>query len=197
MDGFIALVKDIVHANGLAHADIHQDRRVLTLPGYFRPTKLWDLLVINEGRLIAAFEFKSHVGPSFGNNFNNRTEEALGTSHDFWTAFREGAFGEQAKPFIGWLMLLEDCRGSCMPVRKASPHFPVRAEFRNSSYAQRYNILCRKLMQEQLYTVASILTSPRAAIGTGEYTEISDLTGLRTFVTPLFPSPSGKGAEGG
>ncbi|WP_419649138.1 PaeR7I family type II restriction endonuclease, partial [Thiolapillus sp.] len=33
MDGFIALVKDIVHANGLEHADIHLERRVLTLPG--------------------------------------------------------------------------------------------------------------------------------------------------------------------
>ena len=79
MDGFISLVKDVVRANGLKDADRHQERRVLTLPGYFRPTKLWDLLVINEGRLIAALEFKSQVGPSFGNNFNNRTEEAIGT----------------------------------------------------------------------------------------------------------------------
>ena len=79
MDGFIALVIDLVRANGLDHAAIHRDRAVVTLPGYFRPTKLWDLLVINEGRLIAALEFKSQVGPSFGNNFNNRTEEAIGT----------------------------------------------------------------------------------------------------------------------
>jgi hypothetical protein len=78
MDGFIALIMDLVHSNGLGHADIHQDRAVLTLPGYFRPTKLWDLLIINEGRLIAAIELKSQVGPSFGNNFNNRTEEAIG-----------------------------------------------------------------------------------------------------------------------
>ena len=77
MDGFIALVTDIVRANGLDHAAIHRERRVVTLPGYFRPTKLWDLLVINDGRLIAALEFKSQVGPSFGNNFNNRTEEAI------------------------------------------------------------------------------------------------------------------------
>ena len=49
MDGFIALVIDLVRANGLAHASIHQKRAVLTLPGYFRPTKLWDLLVINDG----------------------------------------------------------------------------------------------------------------------------------------------------
>lgn len=79
MDGFIALIVDLVRANGLAYAQIHRDRAVVTLPGYFRPTKLWDLLVLNEGRLVAALECKSQVGPSFGNNFNNRTEEAIGT----------------------------------------------------------------------------------------------------------------------
>ena len=185
MDGFIALVIDIVRANGLDHADIHQRRRVLTLPGYFRPTKLWDLLVINEGRLIAALEFKSQVGPSFGNNFNNRSEEAIGTAHDLWTAYREGAFGEQTRPFVGWLMLLEDVPASRAPVRDSSPHFPVFKEFQGASYAERYNILCRKLVQEQLYTTASILTSPRSSSADGVYSELSDMTGLRTFVTEL------------
>ena len=185
MDGFIALVKDLVHANGLEHADIHLERRVLTLPGYFRPTKLWDLLVMNEGRLIAALEFKSQVGPSFGNNFNNRTEEAIGTDHDLWTGYREGAFGEQTRPFVGWLMLLEDAPKSRSPVKDQSPHFPVFKEFKDASYADRYNILCRKLMQEQLYTVASIIVSPRDAVDTGAYEELSDMPGLRAFVSEL------------
>jgi hypothetical protein len=185
MDGFVALVKDVVRANGLEHADIHQERAVLTLPGYFRPTKQWDLLVMNEGRLVAALEFKSQVGPSFGNNFNNRTEEAIGTAHDLWTAYRERAFGEQTKPFVGWLFLLEDCPRSTSPVKDNSPHFPMFPEFKDASYAQRYNILCRKLIQEQLYTVASILTSPRGAVDSGEYMELSDMTGLRTFVSEL------------
>lgn len=88
MDGFVALVSDIVRANGLAHAEIHRERMALTLPGYFRPTKLWDLLVVHQGQLVAALELKSQVGPSFGNNFNNRAEEAIGTAHDLWTAYR-------------------------------------------------------------------------------------------------------------
>ena len=185
MDGFIALVIDIVRANGLDHAEVHQQRRALTLPGYFRPTKLWDLLVINGDRLVAALEFKSQVGPSFGNNFNNRCEEAIGTAHDLWTAYREGAFGAQPRPFVSWLMLLEDAPASRAPVRDASPHFLVFKEFRGASYAERYNILCRKLVQEQLYTTASILTSPRSAWEDGRYSEMSDMTGLRTFVTEL------------
>ena len=113
MDGFTALVIDLVKANGLGHAQIHQKRALLTLPGFFRPTKLWDLLVMNEGRLIAAIELKSQVGPSFGNNFNNRAEEAIGTAHDLWTAYREDAFGKgRPKPLVGWLMLVEDAPAS-------------------------------------------------------------------------------------
>lgn len=183
MDGFVALIIDLVHANGLGHAQIHRDRAVVTLPGYFRPTKLWDLVVIHEGRLIAAIELKSQVGPSFGNNFNNRTEEAIGTAHDFWTAYREEAFGKQPRPFVGWIMLVEDAPGSRSPVRDRSPHFPVFPEFQGASYLKRYDVLCQRLVQEQLYTTASLLASPRTAAATGEVVELSDMTGLKTFVT--------------
>lgn len=185
MDGFIALVSDLVRANGLTQANIHLKRRVVTLPGYFRPTKLWDLVVIDHGRLVAALELKSHVGPSFGNNFNNRAEEAIGSAHDLWTAYREGAFGEQSRPFVGWLILVEDAKGSRSPIRDLSPHFRIFPEFRTASYADRYSILCRKLVQEQLYSAASVLMSPRSAANDGAYTELSELTGLKTFITGL------------
>lgn len=182
MDGFIGLLIDLVKANGLAHADIHQRRVALTLPGYFRPTKLWDLLVIHEGRLIAAVELKSQVG-SFGNNFNNRTEEAIGTAHDFWTAYREGAFGKQPRPFVGWLMLAEDAPKSRSSVRDASPHFSTLREFQGASYLKRYDILCQRLVQEQLYTAATIMASPKDAIRSGVFSDLSDMTSFRTFVT--------------
>ena len=184
MDGFISLVADLVKANGLAHAEIHIKKAVVTLPGYFRPTKLWDLLVLHEGRLIAAVELKSQVG-SFGNNFNNRTEEAIGMAHDFWTAYRENAFGQHPRPFAGWLMLVEDAEEARKPVRDSSPHFPVFADFQGASYLRRYDILCQRLVQEQLYTTASVVTSPRAAAATGEYGAMSDMTSLKTFVTAL------------
>jgi hypothetical protein len=185
MEGFSALVQDIVRVNGLGHADICLKRRVLTLPGYFRPTKIWDMLVMNNKRLVAAIEFKSQVGPSFGNNFNNRAEEVVGTGVDFWTAYREGAFGDNPRPFVGWLVLVEDCNGSRSAVQDISPHFALRREFDGASYADRYNILCRKLVQEQLYTVASLLLSPRTALRDGTYAELSKTTSLKTFVTTL------------
>ncbi len=185
MDGFIALVIDLVKANGLAHASIHQTRALLTLPGYFRPTKLWDLLVMDRGQLIAAIEMKSQVGPSFGNNFNNRTEEAIGTAHDLWTAYREDAFGQQPRPFVGWVMLVEDCPRSRSPVRDSSPHFRVFPEFQGASYLQRYDILCQRLVKEQLYTTASVIASPRTAVNSGDFSEISTMTSLKTFVASL------------
>ncbi len=185
MNGFIVLVLDIVRANGLAHAAIHQQRALLTLPGYFRPTKLWDLLVMHKGELIAAIELKSQVGPSFGNNFNNRTEEAIGTAHDFWTAYREEAFGKQPRPFAGWMMLVEDAPESRSPVKDRSPHFPIFKEFQGASYLKRYDLLCQRLVQEQLYTTAAVLASPRSAAQTGEISAMSSMTDLKTFVTAL------------
>jgi type II restriction enzyme len=182
MDGFSRLAIDLVKANGLADAQIHQNRAALTLPGFFRPTKLWDLLVIDKGRLIAALEFKSHVGPSFGNNFNNRAEEAIGTSHDLSTAYREGAFGAQERPFVGWLMVVEDAPASRAPVREKSPHFPVFPDFVGASYLQRYDILCQKLAKEQLYSAAAVIATPRTAAVDGAYVELSPMTGLRSFV---------------
>ena len=138
-----------------------------------------------QGRLVAAIELKSQVGPSFGNNFNNRTEEAIGTAHDFWTAYREGAFGKNPKPFVGWLMMVEDAPESRSPVRDASPHFDVFPEFQGASYLKRYDVLCQRLVKEQLYSTAAVITSRRADAKTGTYGEMSNLTNLNEFVSAI------------
>lgn len=185
MDGFLELIIDLVRRNGLARADIHMNRAMLTLPGFFRPTKLWDFLVTYKGELIAAVEMKSQVGPSFGNNFNNRTEEAIGTAHDLWTAYRDGAFGDQPRPFVAWIMAVEDAPESRSPVRDSSPHFPVFEAFKGASYLQRYDILCQRLVQEGLYTSAAMLATKRADSKTGRFASMSELASLKTVVTGL------------
>lgn len=184
MDGFVSLIIDLVEANGLSKSNIHRSSKVVTLPGYFRPTKRWDVVVVNDGRLVAALECKSQVG-SFGNNFNNRTEEAIGTAHDFWTAYREGAFGKHPKPFVGWLMLVEDAPESRSPVKERSFHFPVFAEFQGASYLHRYNLLCQRLVQEQLYSSATLIASPRTASATGDYVDLDPMTSMKSFVSSL------------
>lgn len=95
------------------------------LPGYIRPTKDWDFLIISPSKkLISVIEFKSQVG-SFGNNFNNRTEEALVSAVDFWTAFRENVYPNQQAPWVGYLMAVERCEKSTSVVKVAEPHFKV------------------------------------------------------------------------
>lgn len=184
MDALVELMEETFVDAGFSAETIYRATSV-ELPGYYRPEKKWDLVVIHEGQLAAAIEFKSQVGPSFGNNFNNRTEEAIGTAHDLWTAYREEAFGKQPRPFVGWLMMVEDSPKSRCPVRDASPHFPVFEDFKGASYLKRYDLLCQKLVQEQLYTTASIITAPRKAVKTGDFSELSPMTGLKTFVTAL------------
>lgn len=143
------------------------------------------MLVIRKNQLLAAIELKSQVGPSFGNNFNNRVEEALGNATDLNTAFREGAFGESSKPFLGYFFVLEECPKSTIPVRITSPHFPAFPEFDNSSYATRYEILCRKLVQEQLYDAAALVMTRKEAEDTGECRPMSDLTSAKRFAINL------------
>lgn len=101
MGALETLLTDILIEAGLDPLSIRA-RTSLELPGYFRPEKKWDLLVVVDEQLLMAVEFKSQVGPSFGNNFNNRTEEAIGNAEDIWTAYREGLFGMHQAPFLGF-----------------------------------------------------------------------------------------------
>ena len=81
MDGFIDLFTELVAEAGIPGNCVFR-KKAVELPGFFRPTKEWDLLLVRERTLIAAIEAKSQVGPSFGNNFNNRAEEAIGSAID-------------------------------------------------------------------------------------------------------------------
>ncbi|MCB9780773.1 MAG: restriction endonuclease [Alphaproteobacteria bacterium] len=212
MDGFIDLVRGVVQHCGLPATSVHTRKRDVVLPGYFRATKNWDVVVIHRQRLLGVWEFKSQVG-SFGNNFNNRSEEAIGAAADLWVASRHGAFGLQGgpmyvsepdeglpllnpayqadprPPFLGWLMLLEDCEGSTVPVKVAEPHYQVFPEFQGASYADRYRLLCERLMSRRLYSGAALLLSDGATGGsTGAQRSLSDATAVHA----VFREFSGK-----
>lgn len=168
MSGFEKIAADIALEKGIARNCIYYASS-LDLPGYFRPEKKWDFLIIDNNVLVAAIEFKSQVGPSFGNNFNNRTEEAIGTASDLWTAYREGAFGNQIKPWLGYLFVLEEHEKSASSVRLKESHFSVFEDFRASnyteknkkgvSYAKRYEILLTKLIKERFYDAGCLILS--------------------------------------
>lgn len=171
MNGFITLFREALLSAGISEAHVFH-KRLMELPGWYRPQKKWDLLVVAEGQLSVAIELKSQVG-SFGNNFNNRTEEAIGSAADIWAAYREGAFKPSQRPWLGYLMLLEEAPESLSPVKVKQPHFKVFPEFNEASYAKRYELLLTKLVRERLYDSACLLLSSRTSIETGEYREPS------------------------
>jgi hypothetical protein len=158
MDKFIDLFTGIAIEAGIPASCVFR-KKAVELPGFFRPTKEWDLLIIRDRTLIAAIEAKSQVGPSFGNNFNNRTEEAMGSALDLWTAFRERAYLESPQPFLGYFFMLEDCEASNRPIAVKQPHFKVFPEFNGASYTRRYELFCRKLVLERHYTASAFVTS--------------------------------------
>ena len=207
MDGFSRLILSLLVENGISRSSIyckahpegepvpprHRRRKPedgprdtqTQLPGWFRAEKDWDLVIIINGTLVGAIEYKSQVG-SFGNNFNNRSEESIGVAMDLKAAYREGAYKPSPKPWVGYLMLLEDSPGSRSRVQVVQPHFRVFPEFLDASYAQRFEILLTKMVREQLYDSACLLLTPaEAGLASGEYAEPNPELTFRNFATSL------------
>ena len=141
MDGFCELVDWVLRENGLGEASIYvrSDREI---PGFFRPTKEWDMLVVHEGRTIAAIEFTSQRVPPLASDINTRIEETIGIAEGMWTAFRQEADGRsRPRPWLGWVMLFED-----------------RTELRSSGRC--YEQILNKFTHERLFDAAAFLASP-------------------------------------
>jgi hypothetical protein len=182
MGAMEVLVADILCESGLSKIDV-KTRTALELPGYYRSEKKWDLIVVSEGQLVTAMEFKSQVGPSFGNNFNNRSEEAIGSATDIWVAYREGRFGKTPTPFLGYFFLLEDCERVKTPVRNKEPYFKVDPVFDQASYSKRYELLCRRLVLERVYSSACLVmatNSPKTRL-----TQPAEDLNFKRFVAAL------------
>jgi len=184
LDGFTTICRDLFISAGVPEAHVYWQNRK-ELPGYYRAEKNWDLIVVAEGHLLAVIEFKAQVGPSFGNNFNNRTEEALGNASDLWAAYREGAFKPSARPWLGYVFILEDCSRSRAPVKVKQPHFKVFPEFQGASYVKRYEIFLTKLLRERLYDGACLLLTTKEGGARGEFTSPSTELNFRTFAAGL------------
>jgi len=184
MDGFINLFTELVTQTGIPQRHVFR-KTAVELPGFFRPTKEWDLIVVRDLTLIAVIEAKSQVGPSFGNNFNNRAEEAIGSALDLWTAFRERAYLGSPQPFLGYFFMLEDCDESHRPVSVQEPHFKVFPEFIGASYVRRYELLCRRLVLERHYTASTFITSSTQDGLNGMFTTPADDLSIERFAKLL------------
>jgi hypothetical protein len=185
-DGFVRLIAAIAKDAGLRNVEIHvMQKKPRTLPGFYRPCKEWDFVVLSGSSLVAAVEVKSQVG-SFGNNFNNRVEEALGNATDFWAAYREGIFRPSQKPWLGYLFMLEEKPASIRATKRITLEpFKVDEAFQERSYAKRYELVFERLVRDRLYDSACFFTSNADTGKRGEYKEPNEELTIRNFAISL------------
>jgi len=132
---------------------------------------------------MAALKFKSQVGPSYGNNANNRAEESVGDGPRFLDCLSGGSLWPAA-PAIPWMGCSRRGRAGCSladPRHFSSlssvPRVPRRLDLKRSE------LLCERLVKEKLYTATAAVASPLTAVETVEYADLSELSSLRNFVT--------------
>lgn len=176
LDSFLDMLANVAIAAGVPRECIYLKNN--HIPGYYRATKDWDFLIVSpKGNLISAIELKSQVG-SYGNNLNNRVEESLGSAEDFWTAFREKAFVCNQSPWLGYLMVVGKDEGSTHIVKVNEPHFHVGSEFIDSTYLDRYRILCQRLVLEHKYNAVALITTT----GCDNYESLAENISIDTFI---------------
>lgn len=174
------VVASLFDSLGTQGADVRSSGRI-RLPGYYRRSKDWDLLVTHKNVLVAAIEFKSQVG-SIGNNFNNRTEEALGNAVDIWRAYEEGVFG-QVRPWLGFIFVAEHSPTTTRTsTRDHATLYPADPIFKGTSYLDRYRILGRRLMRERLYDAVSVIATEK---GQGIHSEPEADLSVANFVAEV------------
>ena len=179
LDAFLTLLTKVAINAGVPSDCIYLKNN--HIPGYYRATKDWDLIIVSPKKnLVVAIELKSQVG-SYGNNLNNRTEESLGSSDDFWTAFREKTFTCNQSPWLGYLMVVGKDKNSTHKVKVNEPHFPVRPEFKDATYLDRYRILCQRLVLEHRYNAVALV----ATEDKNHYENLADNISIETFINSL------------
>lgn len=146
-------------ADVFADAGIQPEGNARVLPGYYRASKNWDVVVTHKGAIVAIIELKSQVG-SFGNNLNNRVEEMIGQSLDLWRAARENLLGE-IRPWFGYLILLESHDRSRAVLRTPNTAFPPDPTFVGTRYIDRYQIALQRLRQEGDMNAVCLVTTDR------------------------------------
>lgn len=157
------LIEEELRLVGVPAENIHRAGKWKTMPGWFRPTKNWDLAVSTDDAIVALFEFKSQVG-SFGNNANNRAEEAVGNATDIVAAANKGLI--PIKPWLGFVYVIEDCAGSRSASRRpARPFYAKDPVFEAASYVDRFRLLAERSVADGLYQAAWVAATTRPDCG--------------------------------
>jgi len=154
------------------------------VPGYFRRDKSWDIVVTVSERVLAIIELKSIVGSNPGQNFNNRTDEALGQAMDVWKAVERGIIDSPLRPWLGYFMLIED--NDAWNRRPSAPRravWPADPAFDDTSPADRATIFFDRMVRERLLDAACVVLADRS---TGEARYPQQTLSFQAFAAAMF-----------
>mgnify|MGYP003588765963 FL=1 len=149
LDAIRALVIDGLTAINVPAHHIFHSGRGTRIPGYYRPSKNWDLAATDPaGQLMVLLELKSMTG-SYGNNQNNRFEEGLGNVTDVTAAINSRII--PSRPWLGYVFVTGDDSGS-NAIPSAQPTFyPPDPAFAGATYLDRAQTFIERVVTSGLY----------------------------------------------
>ncbi len=181
LDALELLLVDVLVDAGKPAGMLEVKRR--PIPGYFRRDKSWDIVVTIDGRVLAIIELKSIVGNNPGQNFNNRTDEALGQAMDVWKAVERGIIDTPLRPWLGYFMLIEDNDSWNHVSAARSAVWPSDPVFDNTSAADRASIFFERMVRERLLDAACVVLADRSS-GAVRYQR--DSLSFQSFAAAMF-----------
>lgn len=172
------LARELTELGWPAHISRYPSDPGALVGGYFRPAKAWDIVCRDEqGFPRICVEFKSQVD-SYGNNENNRYEEALGSGID-----ARAGHGDRLR--LGFFLVLCEEEATVRPTRERLAYGDPL--FTGSSHIDRRAIFARRLVSFRVndmpfYDAAALLLVRRD----GTFRSLDDPTiDVRTFAARL------------
>jgi type II restriction enzyme len=181
LDALELLLVSVLIDAGIPASMIEVKRR--PVPGYFRRDKSWDIVVTVHDRVLAIIELKSIVGENPGQNFNNRTDEALGQAMDIWKAVERGIIDSPLRPWLGYFMLIEDNDAWNRVTAVRSAVWPSDPTFDGTSASDRAAIFFDRMVRERLLDAACVVMASRS---TGEVRYKQDNLGFQAFAAAIY-----------
>lgn len=181
LDALELLLVSVLVDAGIPASMLEVKRR--PVPGYFRRDKSWDIVVTVHDRVLAIIELKSIVGENPGQNFNNRTDEALGQAMDIWKAVERGIIDSPLRPWLGYFMLIEDNDAWNRVTAGRSAVWPSDPTFDGTSASDRAAIFFDRMVRERLLDAACVVMANRA---TGGVRYKQDNLAFQAFAAAMF-----------
>jgi hypothetical protein len=181
LDALELLLVNVVVDAGMPASMLEVKRR--PVPGYFRRDKSWDIVVTIQERVLAIIELKSIVGDNPGQNFNNRTDEALGQAMDIWKAVERGIIESPLRPWLGYFMLIEDNKAWNRVSAPRSAVWPADRAFDGTSASDRAAIFFDRMVRERLLDAACVVMASRS---TGVVRYKQDSLSFQSFAAAMF-----------